>query len=124
VADALRVPWIALRPLAPVHRAKWHDWAATLDLAVAFRDLAASSLPERLHASPLAACRHARRLLDGAAPRLRRLARSRFIDRAAHALSAAASAAPQLSEPAALNRCQTRMLDRLLALRHDPHRLA
>ena len=32
VADALRVPWIAIRPLAPIHRPKWTDWAETLDL--------------------------------------------------------------------------------------------
>jgi succinoglycan biosynthesis protein ExoV len=120
VADALRVPWVALRPLMPVHRAKWHDWAAALDLAVAFRDLAASSVPERLDAS-LPAC--GRRLLEGYAPALRRLARSRFIGGAAQALSTAATATPQLSEPAALDRCQTRMLDRLRALRHDPRRL-
>ena len=32
VADALRVPWIAIRPLAPIHRPKWFDWAETLDV--------------------------------------------------------------------------------------------
>ena len=57
VADAMRVPWIALRPLASVHHAKWHDWADTLDLRMRFQPLAASSLSEWLHASPLAASR-------------------------------------------------------------------
>ena len=55
VADALRVPLVVLQPLVPVHRAKWHDWPAALRLPVEFRRLAASSLPERLQASPLAA---------------------------------------------------------------------
>ena len=59
VADTLRVPWIALRPLVPVHHAKWHDWAAALDLRIEFQRLAASSLTERLYASPLASCRRA-----------------------------------------------------------------
>ena len=72
VADALRVPWIALQPLAAIHRAKWHDWAASLDIEVEFHRLAASSLMERLQNSRLAAFHHGRRLLDV----VRRLCRS------------------------------------------------
>ena len=34
VADALRVPWIAVRPIQPPNRAKWHDWASALDLTL------------------------------------------------------------------------------------------
>jgi hypothetical protein len=118
------VPWIALRPLVPVHRAKWHDWADTLDLRIDFHRLAESSLPELLHASPLTAHRTGRRLLDRSAGTLHRLARSRFIDIAASALARAAAAAAQLSDPMALDRCQTRMLDRLGALRRHPTRHA
>ena len=55
VADALRVPWIAVQPLAPEHRAKWHDWADTLDLHVEFHRLAA------FVAAGAAACLAARR---------------------------------------------------------------
>jgi succinoglycan biosynthesis protein ExoV len=124
VADALRVPWLALRPLMPIHRAKWQDWAATLDLRIAFHPLAASSLPELLHASPLAAYRSGRSLLDRSAATLRRIARERFIERAARALGRAAAATPQLSEPASLERCRTRMLDRIEALRTHPMRAA
>lgn len=124
VSDALRVPWIALRPLVPVHRAKWHDWAASLKLRIAFHRLAASSLPECLHASPIAACRTGRTLLDRSAGSLCRVARGRFVDRAARALARAGLAAPQLSDAADLDRCQTRMLDRIDALRRDPKRLA
>ena len=78
VSDALRVPWIALRPLVPVHRAKWHDWAASLKLRIAFHRLAASSLPECLHASPIAACRSGRTLLDRSAGSLYGVARGRL----------------------------------------------
>ena len=46
------------------HRAKWHDWADTLDLHVEFHRLAPSSLRERLRASPLAALHSGYRLLD------------------------------------------------------------
>jgi len=120
VADAMRVPWVALRPLVPAHRAKWQDWAASLDLDLRFQTLAATSLAEWLRASPAAALHRGRRLLAFAAPALRGVARRWFTDRAARALAAAAAATPQLSADAALERCRTRMLERLATLRHDP----
>lgn len=113
VADALRIPWVAMRPLAPVHRAKWGDWADTMDLRVEFRPLAASCLTEWLCVSPLGALRHGRRLLACSPP----LARCWFMTRAVQALARAASAPPQLSAPAALERCQTRMRDTLHKMR-------
>lgn len=122
VADAMRVPWIALRPLVSIHRAKWQDWAGALGLRLRFQLLAASSLAERLHASPLAAPRRCRHLLDLAHPTLHAAARRRFIEQAARSLTAAAASAPQLSTATALDRCRTRMLDRLDALRRDPWR--
>ena len=122
VADAMRVPWIALRPLVSIHRAKWQDWAGALGLRLRFQLLAASSLAERLHASPLAAPRRCRHLLDLAQPTLHAAARRRFIEQAARSLTAAAASAPQLSTATALDRCRTRMLDRLDALRRDPWR--
>jgi succinoglycan biosynthesis protein ExoV len=124
VADALRVPWVALQPLVPVHRAKWHDWAAALRLRIEFRPLAASSLPERLHALPLSATWSGRRLLSRSVAALNCVARDRYIDAAARALTRAMMAAPQLSDPAALDRCQAQMLDRLRMLRHDPRHVA
>jgi succinoglycan biosynthesis protein ExoV len=120
VADAMRVPWVALRPLAQVHRAKWYDWADSLDLQVHFHKLAASSLPERLHASPLASSHHGRRALDRARSVLACAARRRFIERAARSLTAAAVAPSQLSTATALDRCRSRMLERLDALRRNP----
>jgi hypothetical protein len=44
----------------------------------------------------------------------------RFIEQAAQSLAAAAAAPPQLSAPAALDRCRTRMLERLEILRRNP----
>jgi len=49
VADALRVPWVALLPLAPIHRPKWQDWAEVLELRIEFQPGCASSLTEWLH---------------------------------------------------------------------------
>ena len=124
VADAMRVPWIALRPIVSMHRAKWQDWADTLGLQLRFQRLAAASLAERLHASPLAATRRGRHLLHLAHPILQVAARRWFIEQAARSLAAAAASAPQLSTAAALDRCRTRMLDRVDALRRDPRRPA
>jgi succinoglycan biosynthesis protein ExoV len=124
VADAMRVPWIALRPLAPVHRAKWYDWADALGIQLRFHPLAASSLPERLQVSPLAASHRGRRLLDRACPVLASAGQRRFIERAAQSLAAAAAAPPQLSAATALDRCRTRMLERLEILRRNPRHQA
>lgn len=32
VSDALRVPWIPLRPISAKHHMKWYDWASALDI--------------------------------------------------------------------------------------------
>ncbi len=117
VADTLRVPWVALRPLAPAHRAKWLDWAGALDLTIAFRRLAASSLSEWLFTSRWPGFLRGHNLLRRARPALDRC---RFVDAAANALMRAACGAPQLSANGALDRCQTRMQEHLHALRRDP----
>jgi succinoglycan biosynthesis protein ExoV len=120
VADAMRVPWIALRPLVQVHRAKWYDWADALGLRVRFHPLAASSLSERLRISPLAASHHGRQLLDRVGPVLAGAGQRRFVEQAAQSLASAATAPPQLSAATALDRCRTRMLERIEILRRNP----
>ncbi len=122
VADAMRVPWIALRPLASVHRLKWHDWAEALEVDVRFQALAASSLLERLNVSALGVTARRRRLWQSAAPALRVVAQRRFAEQAVASLERATKAEPQLSHALALDRCRCRMLERLEALRRDPLR--
>jgi succinoglycan biosynthesis protein ExoV len=46
VADALRVPWIGVVPFFPQHRAKWEDWAMSLDIALRPATLPPSNLLE------------------------------------------------------------------------------
>jgi len=48
VADALRVPWIALRPVQDSHRNKWYDWAEALDIELRPTSLSPSSAAEAL----------------------------------------------------------------------------
>jgi succinoglycan biosynthesis protein ExoV len=119
VADALRVPWVAIKPLAPIHRAKWHDWAATLGVRLVFRHLPPSSLLEWARSSSLAEFHAGRTLLSRHTDRLHDLRASWFLARATTALAEIARAMPQLSAPQALERCQSRMMDRLAALRRD-----
>ncbi len=116
VADALRVPWVAIEPLVPIHRPKWQDWAATLDLRIDFLRLPSSSLLERARGSGLADYHTGRRLMSRHAERLRDLGAERFLAQAATALTIVARATPQLSEAWALDRCQGRMMECLSAL--------
>ena len=122
VADALRVPWIAIAPLVPIHRPKWADWAETLDLTIAFQTLPPSTALERAHLTGLDRFHAGRRLLTRQAGRLAAIARDRYTVRAATALRRAAASAPQLSRASSLDRSQTRMMDAIAALRREPMR--
>lgn len=121
-ADALRVPWIAVRPLARAHRPKWLDWADSLDLRIVFRTLRPSSALEYAARLPLTARRPARLLLARHGPRLHAVGHDRFIERATRALRRIAAEAPQLSSAGALDRSVTRMRERIEQLRLDPFR--
>jgi succinoglycan biosynthesis protein ExoV len=109
VADALRVPWVAIAPFAPIHAAKWDDWAAAMSTSIAFEALPPSSFGEQLRLSGLADRRVARTLLDHGERPLRVVAADRFADRAAAALRRAASSAPRLTKDLALDRSRDRM---------------
>ncbi len=118
VADAMRVPWVALTPLVATHRAKWLDWADTLGLTIRFRTLAASSPRERIESAFIVRRRVFRAGIAGAG-----LLADHFgygaacLDRAAAALQQAAKASPQLSDCQTLGSAQERMLNRLQTLR-------
>jgi succinoglycan biosynthesis protein ExoV len=110
VADALRVPWIPIRPIDPRHRGKWADWADSLGLEIDPRRLAPSSPVERLaeltsHSGRLAI---ARAIMDAwPLTPIRWL----FITLAARRLRALARTTGQLSESLVLERVTGRILD-------------
>ena len=120
IADTLRVPWIALNPQAPVHRAKWHDWAGALGMAVRFQQAPPSSLYEWVSTHSLAGGRPARLALRHLRRGLRAAGARRRIEQAADALRRVAAGPGQLSEPSALRRCQERMLTCLNSVRRHP----
>lgn len=43
ISDALRVPWQAIEPNDPNHRAKWQDWASALGVDIEFKTLGPSN---------------------------------------------------------------------------------
>ncbi len=122
VADALRVPWIAIRPLAPIHRPKWTDWAETLDLTIAFRGMRPSTVLERAHLTQLSRFHLGRHVLNRQAARLHGIARERHIDEAATSLRAILGTEPQLSRDTRLDEAQSRMMEAISALRRSPMR--
>jgi succinoglycan biosynthesis protein ExoV len=44
LADTLRVPWVALQPIASQHREKWFDWSESLNIELEFHVAPSSSL--------------------------------------------------------------------------------
>ena len=121
VADALRVPWIPLRPIQERHRMKWNDWASALDLQVPQHTLPASSGLEyivgRIGDRSVWGGRLQRREL------FRDTAKSVFIGRAARYLQRLAQTAPCMSDDGAIERSHTRMLEELHRLKTE-HRAA
>jgi succinoglycan biosynthesis protein ExoV len=134
VADALRVPWVAVEPIDAVHHMKWRDWSGALDLAVQFSPLAPSSMREMMKR------RQSRRERARAAQAGPSASQSRsagyledawkiveiglsvtdpiFVQRAACALQRAAQSEPNLSSDRALDRALDRLqtnADRILA---------
>jgi succinoglycan biosynthesis protein ExoV len=120
VADALRVPWIPIRPMARIHRAKWSDWADTMDLRPRFVGLPASTLSERAWAGTLGRFHTTRTWLGRHEKHLNRLTPEWLTERASEALRLAAWTEPHLSADATLDRCQSRMLDAVHTLRLRP----
>jgi len=122
-ADALRVPWVAIRPFDPTHHMKWYDWAGALNIDLKYHKLPPTSLREAWISrgaakvqmappSPVTQNDTPPSRSDGIGLRIRRATRvvdPAFVALAAIALRKAAHREPALSSDAALGRA----LDRL-----------
>jgi succinoglycan biosynthesis protein ExoV len=119
VADALRVPWVAVAPFAPIHLAKWRDWAAAMSLVLGFERLRASSFAEQLHLNRLAERHRLRAFLERHERLLHSVAADRFADRAAAGVRSAAGATPRLTDDRALARSRDCMQAALEGIRQQ-----
>lgn len=120
VADALRIPWIPICPIARAHRGKWADWSATMTLSPRFAQLPASTWAERTGAGRLARLRPARIWLSRleAAPPVD--LPPRVLDRCVCALAQAARMEPQLSDARSLDRVRSGLLEATRRLARSP----
>jgi len=117
VADALRVPWIAVRPIHSQHHSKWLDWAESLGIELRQHELRPSSLLESYVG------RTARNTYDWGhgSGRLHQISHSRIarplnqfmIDRAAKRLGEIAQQEAQLSEDGRLESATDRAMSAL-----------
>lgn len=115
VSDALRVPWIPLRPIVGSHRMKWLDWASVLDLKLPEYKLPASSVCELLIGTFGDSSSIGKRIEDRKL--FRDTAKSYFIDRAAAYLKQLASQSPCLSSDKAIEHAHSRMLEEIAKLK-------
>ncbi|MDR7334834.1 polysaccharide pyruvyl transferase family protein [Roseateles asaccharophilus] len=118
VSDALRVPWIAAKPIHESHRAKWDDWASVLDLKIRMEPILPSGLLELL-ISKIGQRGFISSKLQFHGKSLNGIRHDAFVIRAAEQLQKVARTMPQLSPEAAIQRAHQRMLDEVDRLRRD-----
>jgi succinoglycan biosynthesis protein ExoV len=128
IADAFRIPWIAVRPLQAQHCAKWHDWASALGMNIAFAQLPASTWDEELHGwSPKTRDRIRRLLLIPPTPEEKWISTSPIlkktsptrIARVTRALKSLSSRPGTLSSNVNMDDVTHRLLDSLARLRRE-----
>jgi succinoglycan biosynthesis protein ExoV len=118
VADALRVPWVPMRPLQSPNRGKWLDWTSALGVELRAQPMVPSNALEYA-ISVSADSKHRVRALRKRCQRLRGVGRGAFERRAVKALRAASEGPLHLSTDTAIQDAHGRMLERLESLRRD-----
>lgn len=110
VADALRVPWIAVLPIHPQHRIKWLDWAEALDIQLERHLPKPSSARELWTRVTGRDSRHPLPNLLFGGPWTRPVDRM-LVQKAAERLSALANATPQMSDDRVIARATERAVE-------------
>ena len=118
VADALRVPWVAIEPFHSSHLFKWHDWAGALDLPLRQHRVFPSSVREARLSLPQGQRGLLRRAV--ASPRLPVALTDRAcLGMAAASLWRASRQEPTLSADAAMSRAVERLENAAERIRSD-----
>ena len=120
VADALRIPWIAVQPLMRINQPKWLDWGDSLGLDVRMAELRPSTWLEQAR-QRLESNRNRLRWASYHGRKLGGRLNVFWTRDAARALADAALHEPQLSADAAIERATEAMLDHLRALQTGRH---
>lgn len=121
VADALRVPWIAIKPLQPRHHMKWQDWASALDLTFTAHSMGPSTPLEAAiqwagsNISLVEKIRHRGKYFRGVFP-------SMFAERAAEQLLKISHESSSLSKDTSIESAHQMMLEKLDILLIDLNR--
>jgi succinoglycan biosynthesis protein ExoV len=116
VADAVRTPWIAIRPIQPEHHMKWHDWVSVLDVELKPFSIPGSSATEWLtgnfHANKkfVGKVRSKNRYINRFFPQA-------FIESASRELAKIAKYAPTLSTDRSIETAHERMLEKVHELK-------
>ncbi len=118
IADALRVPWQAIKPLDPNHHPKWLDWASVLDLEINFAALGPSNLLEWLMTKFWKKRRVIYQLRKRRATMFK-LGAGAILGGAVKALKKAAASKGQMSSDAAIERVTSQMLAQVEILKRD-----
>jgi hypothetical protein len=121
VADALRVPWVPVRPIQARHRLKWFDWASALNLDLRFTSISPSNALE-FGLSLAGRNQKYSRWLRKRADVWRPFCSNAFRERATRSLIAATSGPAHMSSDTAIETAHAQMLERLEKLRRDHNR--
>jgi succinoglycan biosynthesis protein ExoV len=137
LADAFRVPWIAVSSSRSINSFKWNDWARSLGVTYAPKHIPVSTRAEAIAkgarfwgvgferdqqaAAELEKQRYGGTVLlaDPEQTPLRVMAKQALAMPSALALWQASKAKPQLSKDSALASCKERLLDVIEGVRRD-----
>lgn len=113
VADALRVPWIPIRPLYGIHSMKWDDWASALAIQLNRQPLACSNLKELLMVYFDTKSAFMLNKIKYHGDSFKYILPTKFANAAAEQLLKVAKISPSLSDDLAIELAHQKMIDKM-----------